>query len=83
MYWTALSQDGHLVMSLHLPNAKVSEAELVAGGPTMIGHLELSADGEYLLLADDDMDIIEKVKISDKEVSFLTKYGAESFYPGT
>ena len=83
VYWTGMSKDsGHLVMSMHLSSRDSNTAERITGGPTLIGHITLSADEQYLLLADVDMALIEKVKISDGEVSFVTKYGTPGFRPG-
>ena len=78
-----MSKDsGHLVMSMHLSSRDSNTAERITGGPTLIGHITLSADEQYLLLADVDMALIEKVRISDGEVSFVTKYGTPGFRPG-
>lgn len=83
VFWSGVSMmDGHLVMRMDLSAGSLDEAELVTGGPTMIGHMAISDDEQHLLLADMDMGMIERVRISDGEVTFVTKYGDESFRPG-
>ncbi|XP_067948923.1 uncharacterized protein [Watersipora subatra] len=83
LYWTGMAKDdGHMVMSMEMGSKDLATAKHVTGGPTMIGHMELSADGQYLVLADVDMAIIEKVKVSDGDVSFVTNYGKPNFRPG-
>jgi len=81
VYWTTTFGEGHMVMKLALDSSSTKPV-LVTGGPTLIGHMELSADEEFLLLADVEMLTVEKVKIQDGEVSSVTQYQQEDFFPG-
>ena len=82
VYWTSTGGNGHLVKSMRIPDGKLSEAKIITGGPTVVAHLELSADEQELYLADVDMGLIERVKISGGDISFVTQYGDADFFPG-
>lgn len=82
VYWTSTGGNGHLVKSMGIPDGKLSEAKIITGGPTVVAHLELSTDEQELYLADVDMGLIERVKISGGDISFVTEYGEADFFPG-
>ena len=82
VYWTSTGGNGHLVKSMGIPDGKLTEAKVITGGPTVVAHLELSADEQELYLADVDMGLIERVKISGGDISFVTQYGEADFFPG-
>lgn len=83
VYWTSTGGEGHVIRKVGIPDGELSEATVVTGGPTLVAHMELSSDERHLLLSDVDMLLVEMVEIATGDISFVTQYGQQDFFPGT